>query len=124
MHGTQGKEAPLLAQLRQRCRKRDEALQEGYREKRTGRSRRTREEPQAGNRDRPVESAQEGQEGPEESRKAEDVQENVKENVEEIVQEDNSENIQEDFKEEFEENVEAQILQTVALTSVRSCCPA
>src|SRR3954452_24613674 len=112
MHGTQGKEAPLLAQLRQRCRKRDEALQEGYREKRTGRSRRTREEPQAGNRDRPVESAQEGQEGPEESREAKDVQEDVKEDI--------SENIQEDF----EEDVEAQILQTVALTSVRSCCPA
>ena len=27
-------------------------------------------------------------------------------------------------EEDFEENVEAQILQTVALTSVRSCCPA
>src|SRR6478609_4228990 len=104
MHGTQGKEAPLFAQLRQRCRRRDEALQEGYREKRTGRPRRTREEPQAGNRDRPVESAQEGQEGPKESREAKDVQENVKEDV--------------------KENVEAQILQTVALTSVRSCCPA
>src|SRR3954454_4682636 len=116
MHGTQGKEAPLLAQLRQRCRRRDEALQEGDREKRTWRSRRTREEPQAGDRDRPVESAQEGQEGPEESSETEVVQEDVKEDI--------SENIQEDFEEEFEENVEAQIFQTVALTSVRSCCPA
>src|SRR3954449_10843931 len=113
MHGTQGKEAPLLAQLRQRCRRRDEALQEGDREKRTGRSRRTREEPQAGDRDRPVESAQEGQEGPEESRKAEDVQEDVKEDISENIQED----FEEEFEEEFEENVEAQILQTVALTS-------
>src|SRR3954447_14962582 len=92
MHGTQGKEAPLLAQLRQRCRKRDEALQEGDREKRTWRSRRTREEPKAGDRDRPVESAQERQEGPEESREAEDVQENVQENVKENVEE----NVEED----------------------------
>src|SRR3954452_23294372 len=95
MHGTQGKEAPLLAQLRQRCRKRDEALQEGDREKRTWRSRRTREEPKAGDRDRPVESAQERQEGPEESREAE------------VVQEDIKEDISENFQEEFEENVEA-----------------
>jgi hypothetical protein len=115
MHGTQGKEAPLLAQLRQRCRKRDETLQEGQREERTWRSRRTREEPQAGNRDRPVEGAQEGQEGPEEGREAEDIQEDLQED-----EEDFEENVQENF----EENIEAQILQIVALNSVRSCCPA
>src|SRR5439155_15168149 len=116
MHGTQGKEAPLLAQLRQRCRKRDETLQEGYREKRTWRARRTREEPQAGDRDRPVGGAQEGQEGPKEGLEAEDCQEGIQENFQEDIQENCEENVQEDF--------EAQILQTVALTSVRSCCPA
>ncbi len=77
----------------------------GDREERTWRSRRTREEPQAGDRDRPVRGAQEGQEGPEESLEAEDRQE-------EGVQE----NAEENLEENFEEDVEAQIRQAVALT--------
>lgn len=77
MHGTQGKETSLLTQLRQRCRKRDAALQKGYREERARGTRRPREEPQAGNRDRTVEGAQEGQEGPEEGIDAEECQEDV-----------------------------------------------
>src|SRR5262249_41379195 len=70
-----------------RCRKRNAALQEGHREERARWSGRTREEPQAGDRDRTVEGPQEGQEGPEEGFEAEDRQEEgVQENVEEIVQ--------------------------------------
>lgn len=90
MHGTQGKET-LLTQLGQRCRERDAALQEGDREERPWRTRRPRQEPQTGDRDRTVEGAQERQEGPEEGIEAnerqEDLQEDVQENIQEVVQE-------------------------------------
>lgn len=48
MDGTQGKETSLLTQLRQRCRKRDAALQKGYREERArGRGGRVKSRKQA-----------------------------------------------------------------------------
>src|SRR5205085_5029227 len=100
--GTQGKEAPLLTQCRQRCRARGAGLQEGHRQKRTGWSRRTREEPQAGNRDRSVGGAQEGQEGPEEGVEAKDDQ-------------------KDDQEEKREEELEAEIRQALTPTGVKSC---
>ncbi|MBR1166303.1 hypothetical protein JQ571_04895 [Bradyrhizobium liaoningense] len=113
MHGTQGKKTPLLKQLGQRCRQRDAALQEGHREERPWRARRPRQEPQAGDRDRIVEGTQEGQEGPEEGFEAQERQEDVQEIVEDVVQEIIEQEI-----------IEAQIIQTVALTGLRSCSPA
>src|SRR6185312_10672732 len=55
-----------LAQLRQGRRERDAPLQAGHGAQRTWRQGRQGEVAQAGNRDRPVEGAQEGKEGPEE----------------------------------------------------------
>ena len=112
MHGTQGKETSLLTQLRQRCRKRDATLQEGHGKERSQGPWRTREESQAGDRDRTVEGAQEGQEGPEEGVEAEERQEDSQEIIAEIVEEI------------IKEIVEAQIQQALTLTCLRSCCPA
>nr|QIP05266.1 hypothetical protein HAV00_02915 [Bradyrhizobium symbiodeficiens] len=113
MDGTQGKETPLLTQLRQRCRERDAPLQEGHREERPQRPWRSREEPQAGNRNRTVEGTQEGQEGPEEG-----CQENGEENVQE------KDGQEDDNKENNQEIVEAQIQQALTAIRLRSCCPA
>src|SRR5579872_5806321 len=62
--GPQGEEeAEVFEGFWQGRRKRDAALQEGHRQKRPRRQGRQGQEPQAGHRHRPLQGAQEGQEG-------------------------------------------------------------